>query len=66
MMDAIYYILAGLVINGIAGAFAWSLIDRDGRCYKWYKSAPYSWCQFLALQLWPIALVLSVWFKKRP
>jgi hypothetical protein len=54
------HILAFLIINGIIGAVVWGLMDSDGKCYKWYISAPYAWCQFLALQLWPVGLMFHV------
>jgi hypothetical protein len=42
------------VLNYFVGATVLSLVDKDGRLFKWYCDAPNGFLQILVLELWPV------------
>lgn len=66
------YILAGFVLNAVAGAFVWAMLDDEqGSLLKWYKDAdslgfvaPFA--RVLVLTCWPVGAWMKWRFNRHP
>ena len=62
-MDIVLLILAGFLGNAVLGAIVLAAIDRDGRLFAWYRSAPSDVLKVIVLEFW---FVVAFLFLKPP
>lgn len=62
MMETLIYLVVLIAVNQLVACIVLSGIDKHGDLLRWMKAAPHSILEIVAMQLWPIVMIM--YFRK--